>query len=209
MFLLSRLPKATPQQSKSTPPETKTIETKTVIETQAVIETNPPQQKPSHIPVLIKKPSSTIDSSDVESNYTSSSAQLKTSKLETCAFGPKISRNKSPLNRKQKFRQSKSNSRLSSPSDENDFRHVSRQGKKFRKHTSVENLAYFNPNVNPISDVVKDLIITRKRNDDSDDSSKQSRAFIVLGKNDVQCDRVSTNLYKEQKWMNSWYKPPV
>lgn len=194
----------------------------------------------SNIPIL-KKPS-TIESSDVESNYTkrstsSSSAQQqtrikekpenvkkqqtnkpcsKTTTMPTTTTTTRTrtsSRNKSPMthaqHKRHKFGQSKSSSRISTPTtDDNELmKHVSRQGKKFRQHVSVEDLAYTHPNLNPISDIVKDLKLIKRKKDD--DEFNRCRAFVVLESDNVKCDRVSTNLYKEQKWMPSWYKPSI
>lgn len=194
--------------------------------------------KASNIPILIKKPS-TIESSDVESNYTkrstsSSSAQQREIQLiskvkekrDTKTFDDRIqqqsqtnkrsktcAKNKNPIatparQRRLRFGQSRSSSRISTPSDDVDniIKHVSREGKRYRAHVSVEDLAHTNQTLNPISDIVNNLkLIKGNRKDAGNVSSRpNSRAFLVLTSDDVS-DRVSTNLYKEEKWMPSWY----
>lgn len=83
--------------------------------------------------------------------------------------------------------------------------HISRLGHKFPGHVSVQDLAYRSPSKNPISDAVRSI----GRNKRHKEVDSRSRAFLVLERDDkVKSDRVSSNLYKEQKWMPSWYKPP-
>lgn len=90
------------------------------------------------------------------------------------------------------------------------MKHVSREGKRYRTHVSVEDLAYKNPSWNPISSAMNDLrLMKASKRDGGELSRTSSRAFIVLECEDVFCNRVSTNLYKEQKWMPSWYKPSI
>lgn len=191
-------------------------------------------KKPSNIPILVKKAPSTIESSDVESNYTKRSSSSsgarpplqfqprrepkKTTKdpktpttkneLESVAFGPKIKIRipHSSRSKRRRFGQSKSSSRVSTPTSEPEVlnHRVSRQGKKFRQHVSVEDLAYRDPGFNPISGLVRELRPASRRADES------SRAFVVLDNKlslSLEKDRISQDLYKEQKWMPSWYNP--
>lgn len=83
--------------------------------------------------------------------------------------------------------------------------HVPRLGRKFPGHVSVQDLAYRGPSQNPISEAVRSI----GRNKWHKEVDSRSRAFLVLERDDdAKCDRVSSNVYKEQKWMPSWYKPP-
>ncbi|KAF2885483.1 hypothetical protein ILUMI_20691 [Ignelater luminosus] len=139
------------------------------------------------------------------------------SKMENCLFGPKVP---NPSSRSRNVSPANETTRLS-------FEQRARLARARRRYGSpvmVENLAY-TPRESPIQAMLQASAKSRwKHEKHEDDTHRDGRAFVVLSNLEEDCNRNSNSsisyrrcdrtpkrhseLYKEQKWMPSWYAPP-
>lgn len=90
--------------------------------------------------------------------------------------------------------------------------HHSRVGSRFASPVRVEDLAY-KPCISPVPLLLQNPEFKRSRPDVKKPEHKD-RAFVILDKelnNNHYYDQKhnkENNLYKEQRWMSSWYSPP-
>lgn len=108
------------------------------------------------------------------------------------------------------FRKSRAD-RLRIPEDEASG-HRSRLGSRFSSPVKVEDLAY-RPPISPIPILLQNAQFQQKKpRTDTQRTHRDVKAFVILDEvnNNFYHDTSSNkenNLYKEQRWMSSWYSP--
>nr|XP_022917540.1 uncharacterized protein LOC111426900 isoform X1 [Onthophagus taurus] len=184
----------------------------------------------SYIPVSVKKPAATSSSSDDRKRSSASTMSSITSKLNlkssklplpkpklvvpkssTNSSSSRLSRSLSPTTRKPtnlrrksstKLVKSKSSQRMVSP----EVVHRSRVGSRFSSPVRVEDLAY-QPITSPLPWIIRDVSPDKRL---WHDRKSKNKAFVVLDRqvhNNSCCCTGGEGLYKEQRWMPSWYTP--
>lgn len=140
------------------------------------------------------------------------------SKMENCLFGPKVPNPSGRRNRNE------------SPAGETtrlSFEQRARLARARRRYGSpvmVENLAY-TPRTSPVQAILQASARSRWKHETQESVTHgDGRAFVVLSNLEDDCNKRSHSnvsykrcdrtpirhgeLYKDQKWMPSWYAPP-
>lgn len=169
---------------------------------------------PASATPTVSKPLPSVKSTTAKA----SKGKLQSNRLRVSGTSSSIqsSRSTSPAPSVRRSRSKSTSYKKSRPgrlgmADENEqVVHRSRVGSRFSSPVKVEDLAY-RPCISPVPMLLQNIDPPkRKPLAETKKSQLDNRAFVILDRevNNNSYDRAN-NLYKEQRWMSSWYSPPL